>query len=144
MKGGAVDFLTKPVDTEQLVAAVTRGLERSARTEVVLRLHEAFVERLRRLTHRERQVASGLIRGLSNREIAAELGTSEKTVKVQRGHVMCKLEVRSVVELVRMVENEGRGVVSQPLAIDAPNAGRKRSDGNRQRSNGSFAGHLGN
>jgi FixJ family two-component response regulator len=118
MKGGAVDFLTKPVDTQQLVAAVTRGLERSAHTEVVRRRHEMFVERVRRLTLRERQVAAGLIRGQSNREIAAELGTAVKTVKVQRAQVMFKLEVRSVAELVRMVENEGRGV-SQLLAIDA-------------------------
>ena len=118
MKGGAVDFLTKPVDTEQLVAAVTRGLERSARTEVERRLHEVFLERVHRLTFRERQVAAGVIRGLSNREIAAELGTTEKTVKVQRARVMSKLEVSSVAELVRIVENEGRSVVTQLLAID--------------------------
>ncbi len=118
MKGGAVDFLTKPVDTQQLVAAVTLGLERSTRSEVMRRLHEVFVERVQRLTFRERQVAAGLIRGLSNREIAGELGTAEKTVKVQRGCVMSKLDVRSVAELVRLVESEGRGLVSQLLALD--------------------------
>jgi FixJ family two-component response regulator len=117
MKGGAIDFLTKPVDTEQLVEAVTRGLARSARNEVERRLHEVFVERVHRLTGRERQVAVGLIRGMSNREIAAELGTAEKTVKVQRARVMSKLEVRSVAELVRIVENEGESVVGQLLSI---------------------------
>jgi FixJ family two-component response regulator len=108
MKGGAVDFLTKPVDTEQLVEAVTRGLARSARHAVERRRHEVFVERMHRLTLRERQVTAGLIRGLSNKEIAAELGTAMMTVKVQRARVMFKLEVSSVAELVRMVESEGR------------------------------------
>jgi FixJ family two-component response regulator len=127
MKGGAVDFLTKPVDTHQLVAAVTRGLERSARTEVERRLHDLIVGRVHRLTHRERQVAAGVIRGLSNREIAAELGTTEKTVKVQRAHVMEKLEVRSVAELVRRVENEGGNAVTQLLANDLAAASTGRS-----------------
>jgi FixJ family two-component response regulator len=118
MKGGAVDFLTKPVDTEQLVEAVTRGLARSARHAVERRLHEVFVERVHRLTLRERQVTAGLTRGLSSKEIAAELGTAEKTVKVQRARVMFKLEVSSVAELVRMVESEGRNVVGQLEAMD--------------------------
>ena len=78
MKSGAIDFLTKPVDTEQLVAAVTRGLEQSARTEAEQRLHDVFVERVDRLTRREREVATGLIRGLHNRQIASELGTAEE------------------------------------------------------------------
>jgi FixJ family two-component response regulator len=118
MKGGAVDFLTKPVDTEQLVAAVTRGLARSARSQVERRLHELFVERTRRLTSRERQVAAGLIRGLSSKEIAAELGTAVKTVTVQRARVMEKLEVSSIAELVRVVENERRSFVAPLLSRD--------------------------
>ena len=118
MKGGAVDFLTKPVDAHQLVAAVTRGLERSVRSEMDRRLHDAFTERVHRLTDRERQVAAGLLRGLSSREIAAEFGTAEKTVKMQRARVMAKLDVDSVAQLVRMVENEGRTVVTRLLAID--------------------------
>jgi FixJ family two-component response regulator len=118
MKGGAVDFLTKPVDTQQLVAAVTRGLQRSERNEVKRRLHQVFAEHVHRLTDRERQVATGLIRGLSSKEIAAGLGTAEKTVKVQRSRVMRKLEISSVAELVRIVENEGRTVATRLLAID--------------------------
>ena len=108
MKGGAIDFLTKPVDTEQLVAAVTRGLEQSARTEAEQRLNDVFVERVDRLSRREREVAAGLIRGLQNKQIASELGTTEKTVKVHRGRVMAKLEVGSVAQLVRLVENSRR------------------------------------
>jgi FixJ family two-component response regulator len=111
MKSGAIDFLTTPVDTEQLVAAVTRGLEQSARTEVEQRLYDVFVERVDRLTRREREVATGLIRGLHNRQIASELGTTERTVKVHRGRVMAKLEVGSVAQLVRLVENARRGGV---------------------------------
>ena len=109
MKSGAIDFLTKPVDTEQLVAAVTRGLEQSARTESEQRLYDVFVERVDRLTRREREVATELIRGLHNRQIASELGTTERTVKAHRGRVMAKLEVGSVAQLVRLVENARRG-----------------------------------
>jgi len=111
MRGGAIDFLTQPVDTEQLVAAVTRGLEQSARTEAEQRLYDVFVERVHRLTQREREVATGLIRGLHNKQIASELGTTERTVKVHRGRVMAKLEVGSVAQLVRLVENARRGDV---------------------------------
>jgi FixJ family two-component response regulator len=109
MKRGAIDFLTKPVDAEQLVAAVTRGLEQSARTEAEQRLYDVFVERVDRLTRREREVATALTRGLHNRQIALELGTTERTVKAHRGRVMAKLEVGSVAQLVRLVENARRG-----------------------------------
>jgi DNA-binding CsgD family transcriptional regulator len=68
-----------------------------------------FVERVDRLTRREREVATGLIRGLHNRQIASELGTTERTVKAHRGRVMAKLEVGSVAQLVRLVENARRG-----------------------------------
>jgi FixJ family two-component response regulator len=111
MKSGAIDFLTKPVDTDQLVAAVTRGLEQSVRTEAEQRLYDVFVERVHRLTRREREVATGLIRGLHNKQIASELGTTERTVKVHRGRVMSKLEVGSVAQLVRLIENSRRGDV---------------------------------
>jgi len=111
MRSGAIDFLTKPVDTGQLVEAVTRGLEQSARTEAEQRLYDVFVERVHRLTRREREVATGLIRGLLNRQIASELGTTERTVKAHRGRVMTKLEVGSVAQLVRLVENARRGDV---------------------------------
>ena len=105
MKGGAVDFLMKPVNTGQLIAAVTRGVELSIQTEAERRSHYGFVERVDRLTRREQEVATGLVRGLLNKEIASELGTKENTVKIHRRRVMAKLEVGSVAELVRMVEN---------------------------------------
>jgi RNA polymerase sigma factor (sigma-70 family) len=111
MKSGAVDFLAKPVDPEQLVAAVTRGLEQSARAESDRVLHDVFAKRIDRLTPREREVVIRLIRGLSNREIATELGAAEKTVKVHRGRAMAKLEVGSVAELVRLIERAAGGVL---------------------------------
>ncbi len=119
MKSGAVDFLTKPVDREQLVAAVAVGLERSARIEVERRLHDVFVERVDRLTPREREVAIGLIRGLLNKQIASELGTTEKTIKVHGVGVMAKLEVGSVAELVRLVENANRADVVMAIGSAA-------------------------
>jgi FixJ family two-component response regulator len=111
MRSGAIDFLTRPVDTGRLVEAVTRGLEQSARTEAEQRLYDVFVERVHRLTRREREVATGLIRGFHNRRIASELGTTERTVKAHRERVMTKLEVGSVAQLVRLVENARRGDV---------------------------------
>ena len=104
MKKGAVDFLTKPIDTHLLLAAVTRGLKQSARTDAERHLHDVLAERLSLLTSRERDVAMCLIRGLRNREIASELGTTEKTVKVHRSRVMVKLRVGSVAELVRLID----------------------------------------
>jgi FixJ family two-component response regulator len=125
MKGGAIDFLTKPVDTEQLVAAVTRGLEQSAHAEAERRLHLVFLERVDRLTRLEREVAMGLIRGLLNRQIAAGLGTSEKTIKVHRARVMAKLEVASVAELVRLVESSSRADVLMVIGSAARSAADK-------------------
>ena len=115
MKGGAIDFLTKPVDVEQLAAAVIRGLEQSARTEAEQRLYHVFVERVHRLTGREREVATGLIRGLHNKQIASELGTTERTVKAHRGRVMAKLEVGSVAQLVSLVEGARRMDALRPI-----------------------------
>lgn len=114
MRKGAVDFLTKPIDTQQLLAAVTRGLKQSVRTEAERHLHAVLAERLSRLTSREREVAMCLIRGLRNKEIASELGTSEKTVKVHRSRVMAKLEVGSVAELVRLMDAALQSPSSRP------------------------------
>jgi FixJ family two-component response regulator len=110
MKGGAVDFLAKPVDGRQLLASVLRGLERSRRIEEERRWRVALLERVGRLTLREREVAVRLHRGLLNRQIASELGTTEKTVKVHRSRVMAKLEVGSIAELVRLLEDTGQAV----------------------------------
>lgn len=107
MKQGAVDFLTKPVDGQQLIAAVNAGIARS-REALRERDDRAELERrLATLTPREREVLDQVITGRINKEIAAELGTVEKTIKVHRARVMEKMKVDSVAELVRLAERVG-------------------------------------
>jgi FixJ family two-component response regulator len=107
MKSGAVDFLTKPVDGELLLSAVNRALERSSQ------IHTTRVERacaramLATLTPREFEVMQKVIAGLLNKQIAAQLGAAEKTVKIHRGRVMEKMQVHSVADLVRIAEIAG-------------------------------------
>jgi FixJ family two-component response regulator len=109
MKAGAVEFLTKPFRDQDLVDAIQQALERHRASL----LHNAELALLRRrfetLTGRERQVLALVVTGKLNKEIAAELGTSEITVKVHRGHMMHKLEAESVIDLVRIAEKLGVG-----------------------------------
>lgn len=100
MRKGALDFLVKPIDETELIGAVTRALATAAESVRRRREEAAAIERLARLTNRERQVCDLVARGLLNKQIAYELGTSEKTVKVHRARVMQKLEVDSVAALV--------------------------------------------
>lgn len=124
MKSGAIDFLTKPVDAIELLAAVERALAR----ERMRRITEAQLSDLRRraarLTPRERQVCALVASGRLNKQIAAELGTSEKTVKVHRHRVMEKLELSSLPELVRFADRLGlryrTGESSDQPSDDAP------------------------
>ncbi len=107
MKKGAVDFLTKPFDGEELIQAVKRALGRSKER---LRNRAERLEarsRIAKLTSREFEVLRFVVRGLLNKQIAAELNTAEKTVKVHRGRVMQKLGVTSVADLVRMSQRAG-------------------------------------
>ena len=107
MKKGAVDFLTKPFDDEELIQAVKRALERS---EERLRERGERLDarsRVEKLTPREFEVLRFVVRGLLNKQIAAELNTAEKTVKVHRGRVMQKLGVTSVADLVRISQRAG-------------------------------------
>jgi FixJ family two-component response regulator len=107
MKGGAVDFLQKPFDERELLAAVDRALGacRHARAERAERV--AIQRKFETLTPRERQVLAQVIAGHLNKQIAANLGAAEKTIKIHRGRVMRKMEADSVADLVRMSQRIG-------------------------------------
>lgn len=107
MKAGAVDFLTKPVKSRQLLAAVALAAENEARALELRSESAAINERISRLTPREREVLTHVIAGRLNKQIAADLGTVEKTIKLHRGRVMQKMGVRSVADLVRISERAG-------------------------------------
>lgn len=104
MKAGAVDFLTKPVERQALFSAIANAAEMDMASRRKNRETASISVRLGTLTHRERQVLEHVIAGRLNKQIAASLGTVEKTVKVHRGRMMAKLGVRSVADLVRLAE----------------------------------------
>lgn len=104
LKSGAVEFLTKPFRDQDLLDAIQQALQRdSAAREQETEIHE-LNERYQSLTVREREVMTLVVSGMLNKQIAAEIGASEATVKIHRGHVMEKMQVGSLVELVRMAD----------------------------------------
>lgn len=107
MKAGAVDFLTKPVKREALFSAVVRAANVDAVSRQRRNESKSIGELLSTLTHREREVLEYVIAGRLNKQIAASLGTVEKTIKVHRGRMMAKLGVRSVTDLVRLADKAG-------------------------------------
>jgi len=108
MKRGAVDFLTKPVDGDELVEAVRRAIAVDAQVRAQRRTVRDLRARYERLTPRERQVFALVARGLANKQIAAELGTSERTVKAHRAQVMEKTGATSVADLALAAERLGQ------------------------------------
>jgi FixJ family two-component response regulator len=107
MKAGAVEFLTKPFREQDLLDAVQVALERDRGRRAQDKAVHELRARFEALTPREQEVASYLTTGLMNKQIAAELGVSEVTVKVHRGHVMKKMNARSLAELLKMAEALG-------------------------------------
>jgi FixJ family two-component response regulator len=107
MRAGAIDFLTKPVGDDDLLAAIARALRQDADTRRAGAELNSINARFAILTPREREVMTHVIAGRLNKQIAGDLGTVEKTIKVHRGRVMEKLGVRSVADLVRLAEKAG-------------------------------------
>ena len=105
IKAGAEDFLVKPVSSDELITAIKRALARSEAIRLDAESNASKLGRYQRLTRREREVLTALVRGLRNKQIAAELGTTERTIKAHRSRVMHKLEVQSVAELVVLTES---------------------------------------
>lgn len=107
LRGGAVDFLTKPFDERELFRAVGEALAIDAAHRRIGRMLGGIEQRLNTLTARERQVLEHVARGRLNKQIAADLGTVEKTVKVHRSRVMRKMGARSLAELVQLASAAG-------------------------------------
>jgi len=121
MKVGAVDFLTKPIDEQELLSAVDRGLSIDVECRKVDVVMTSLRGRVGRLTPRERQVFALVVTGLLNKQIAGRLGTCERTIKVHRARIMKKMEAGSVAELVRMAVRLGSSVEGSeaPVAVAA-------------------------
>jgi len=109
MKAGAVDFLQKPVDDQVLLDAVHQALDRSRRAGAEQEQLDEVQQLVDSLTPREREVFALVVSGLLNKQIAAELGTSEKTIKVHRARVMQKMRADSLADLVRLAGKAGVG-----------------------------------
>jgi len=115
MKAGAVDFLAKPFRDQDMLDAVAAALRRDQHVREADGAQRALREAFDRLTAREREVMTLVTSGLMNKQVAGELGLSEITVKIHRGHAMQKMKARSLADLVRM---------SESLGLHAPKGGR--------------------
>ena len=109
MKNGAVDFLEKPVEATLLLETIDRAIKKDAAGRVARKQRVHIEDRIVTLTNREREVLSHVIAGRLNKQIAFDLGISEKTVKVHRARVMEKMNAESLADLVRMAGTVGIG-----------------------------------
>jgi FixJ family two-component response regulator len=102
MKGGAIDFLTKPIDESALLACIEKALDQDRKLRLSALERESLLVRYRSLTPREQQVLPLLVRGLLNKQVAGKLGITEYTVQIHRGHIMRKMKADSFATLVKL------------------------------------------
>jgi FixJ family two-component response regulator len=107
MKGGAVDFLTKPFRDQDMLDAVTVAMERDRKRRETDKILANLQTHFETLTPREREILAFVSSGLMNKQIAAELGLAEITVKIHRGHIMKKMSAKSLADLLRKAETLG-------------------------------------
>jgi len=107
MKRGAVDFLQKPASGDKLLQAIQAGIDRDVSNRLAKADRSGFEQRLATLTAREKEVFRHIISGKPNKQVAADLGVVEKTIKVHRGRIMTKMKVQSLADLVRVSERVG-------------------------------------
>jgi FixJ family two-component response regulator len=119
MRAGAMTFLPKPVKREELLMAVSEGLAMDARCRESSRERHDILGRLSRLTPRERQVLNLVATGMLNKQIAAALGAAEKTIKVHRGRIMDKMQVRTAVALVGLLSRADASVIASHAGAPA-------------------------
>jgi FixJ family two-component response regulator len=125
MKAGAVEFLTKPFPPEALLSGVERALARSQQIREQQAESKGLLERYTKLSPRERQVMQLVVAGLTNKEAAQKLGTRVITVKMQRGKMMRKMQVRTLPDLVRMATKLGLGQNLDDIAVPAQSKARR-------------------
>jgi FixJ family two-component response regulator len=123
MKGGAIDFFSKPIDDAALLKSIARAFQQDRANRRKAVEHEKFVARYETLTQREREVLALLVRGLQNKQAAFELGITEYTVQVHRAHIMRKMEADSFATLVRLAAKftlEPQPGVEQDIGEEQP------------------------
>jgi len=119
MKAGAVEFLTKPFRERDLLRAIEQAIERDREAKAQRQEMAELLARYDSLTPREQEVMESVVKGLINKQIAAELGTAEITVKIQRGRVMKKMKANSLPSLVRMAGKLGIGSAVESVSFTA-------------------------
>jgi FixJ family two-component response regulator len=107
MKGGAVDFLTKPFRDQDMLDAALAAIERDRNRREAEKIVANVQALFETLTSREREILALVASGLMNKQVAAEIGLAEITVKIHRGHIMKKMRARSLADLIRMAETLG-------------------------------------